>query len=76
MFCDLDKNWQIWKKGVSKNHWDAALGLFFVEHLGVFESPTTQSLVLEKNQPANVEKRCVKNHWDAVLGLGNLRLNL
>ena len=71
VFCDLDKNRQIWKKRCRK-----ITGLVFVEHLGVFESPTTQSLVLEKNQPANVEKRCVKNHWDAVLGLGNLRLNL
>ena len=59
VFCDLDeKNCQIWK-----NHWDAVLGLIFVEHLGVFESPPpTQSLVLENNQPANMEKDASKNH--------------
>ena len=64
------------EKEVSKNHWDAGLGLVFVEHLSVFELPPTQSLVLQNNQPANMEKDVSKNHWDPALGVGNLRLNL
>ena len=64
------------EKEVSKNHWDAVLGLVFVEHLSVFELPPTQSPVLENNQAANMEKDVSKNHWDPALGVGNLRLNL
>ena len=43
------------EKDVSKNHWDAALGVVFVEHLAIFESPPMPSVVLENNKPSNME---------------------